>query len=115
VPQFLQATRSGPCGVVDCCLAAEFGVLVLDATGVSSLARSCFGLDAIKLAFAALAILLLKAGHPPQPSAPPAPLQCPPPGHDPGGCSASRYGRLAGWPDVEDADAAVGDVLLRLR
>lgn len=95
------------------CLAAEFRVLAVDVAVVSSLARSGLSLDAIELAFVALAILLLNAGHPPQPSAPPAPLQLPPPGHDPGGCSGSRYGRLAGWPDVEDADVAAGDVLLR--
>jgi len=44
-------------------------------------------------------IRLLKAGHPPHPSAPPAPLHWPPPGHEPGMCSGSRYGTVCGLDD----------------
>ena len=59
-----------------------------------------------------LATLLLYAGHPPHPSAPPAPLQLPPPGQDPGVCSGTVYGMLGCevWDGDGAAAEAVGEV-----
>ena len=87
MPQFLHATKSEVWGEVDGCFAEELGGLEIAVGAASRLARSCLG---VEFELACLAILLLKAGHPPQPSAPPAPLQLPPPGQEPGGCSGSR-------------------------
>ncbi len=57
---------------------------------------------------------LLNAGHPLHASAPPAPLHCPPPGHEPEECSGGLYdpGGGRGWFDAEDS--AEGDLLDRL-
>lgn len=57
--------------------------------------------------FALLATRLLYAGHPLQPSAPPVPLQRPPPGHEPLVlCSAAIYVAVDG---VYCAGEKVGD------
>lgn len=54
---------------------------------------------------------LLKAGQPLQPSAPPVPLQCPPPGHEPVGIwFADIYVDL---PFSPAPSAVEGDTLLR--
>lgn len=77
--------------------------------------RLFLGVEVLGLGFADLANLLLKAGHPPQPSAPPAPLQLPPPGQEPGGCSGSRRGTAVVCAELDVVDTAAGDVLWRCR
>lgn len=52
---------------------------------------SCLATEAVT--FVVFDTRLLYAGHPSQPSAPPAPLQLPPPGHEPDVCSGVRYGK----------------------
>ena len=53
---------------------------------------------------------LLNAGQPLQPSAPPVPLQCPPPGHEPEGIWFA--GTYVDLPFCTEPSAAVGDRLL---
>ena len=111
MPQFLQATRRGA-------IALE-GEGSLTGLGGSAVDSATFdGWVAVfeemlfdETAFEDFAMRLLKAGHPPHPSAPPAPLQRPPPGHEPGICSGSRKGRLAGGTEEDDTEVAAGDVL----
>ena len=61
----------------------------------------------------AFATRLLNAGHPLHASAPPAPLHCPPPGHEPEECSGGLYDPAGcrGWMDPEDS--AEGELLDR--
>ena len=62
---------------------------------------------------ALLETLLLNAGHPLQPSAPPVPLHRPPPGHDPTSVwSAATYVAPAAWlgcPDLAGEALCSGD------
>lgn len=48
---------------------------------------------------------LLNAGQPPHPCAPPAPLHCPSPGHEPGSCSGLRKGAFE--PGLLEASGSV--------
>lgn len=58
---------------------------------------------------------LLKAGQPLHPSPPPAPLQLPPPGHEPGVCSGIRYGVGDAFDGCQTAACADGEALTLLR
>jgi hypothetical protein len=49
------------------------------------------GSAALATTLVVFATRLLNAGHPPQASVPPAPLHCPPPGHEPEECSGGLY------------------------
>jgi hypothetical protein len=49
------------------------------------------GSAALAITLVVFATRLLNAGHPPHASVPPAPLHCPPPGHEPEECSGSLY------------------------
>jgi hypothetical protein len=90
VPQFLQATRREGVGELVGCFVEGFGVLAMDAAEPSPFGRLGLIGDATEFGCVDLDSLLLNAGHPPHPSAPPAPLQLPPPGQVPDRCSGSR-------------------------
>lgn len=47
--------------------------------------------SALAVMLVVFATRLLNAGQPLHASAPPAPLHCPPPGHEPEECSGTRY------------------------
>lgn len=84
-----------------------------DSEGFLAVVRGVRGLVFSDVALLERATRLLNAGQPPQPSAPPAPLQLPPPGHVPGACSGARKGRDGCCAGCGLSETAPGDLLLR--